>query len=57
MLKVDHQCKQMDVKKIPDYSVFENTEKLYKNVMKSFATNRINDTGVKMNKMLVTGLD
>jgi hypothetical protein len=47
----------MDVKKIPDYSVFENTEKLYKNVMKSFATNRINDTGVKMNKMLVTGLD
>ena len=25
--------------------------------MKAFATNRINDTGIKMNKMFVIGLD
>ena len=49
--------KLFDVKKLPDYNQFENSEKIYKNVMKLFIGNRSIENGIKMNKLFVVGVD
>lgn len=56
LITLDKNCRLLDIKKLQDYGYFENAERIYKNMTKLF-TNKNLENGVKLAKLLVSGLD